>query len=121
MSMTVARLISTSLRSGLLISAGSALMMLPFAAGLQPAAMVTGVVVGAITVALGLAGTDSQGRGTLPVSAQATLDRGLALGLLAVGILFGAGGDQASLVVFGGAGLGALLVTLTTRYTAGQY
>jgi hypothetical protein len=112
---------SPSLRAGLLISAGTALMMVPFAAELQPAAIVTGVVVGVITVALGVAGTDSQGRGTLPVSAQAASDRGLALGLLAVGILFGLNGDQGSLLVFGGAGLGALLVTLTTRYSVGQY
>ena len=116
--MTVARLISPALRSGLLISAGTALMMLPFLIGLGPATVVTGVGVGAVTVALGIAGTGSQGRGTIPVSAQALYDRGLALGLLLAGALFGAVGDHWSLLVFGGAGLLALLVTLTTRYSA---
>ena len=70
-------------------------------------------------MALGIAGSGSQGRGTLPVSAQAVYDRGMALGLLLVGALFGAVGDHWSLVLFGGAGLAALLVTLTTRYSGG--
>ena len=115
--MTIARLISPALRSGLMISAGTALMMVPLVASLKPAAVVTGIAVGAIAVALGIAGTDSQGRGTLPVSAQAVYDRGLALGLLLVAALFGATGDQDSLLLFGSAGVASLLVTLTTRYS----
>ncbi|HKF79580.1 MAG TPA: hypothetical protein VKB17_02005 [Thermoleophilaceae bacterium] len=115
--MTVVRLISPALRSGLLVSVGSALMVLPLVLGLMPAVLVTGIAVGALQVALGLAGTDSEGRGTLPVSVQAVYDRGLATGLLAVGVLFGVVGDQAALLLFGSAGLSVLLVTLTTRYS----
>ena len=115
--MTLARLISPALRSGLLISVGTALMVLPLVVGVAPAVVVTGIGVGALAVALGIAGTDSQGRGTLPVSVQAVYDRGLALGLLAVGVLYGVLGDEAALALFGGAGLAVLLVTVTTRYS----
>src|SRR4051794_36606378 len=115
--MTLARLISPSLRSGLLISVGTALMVLPLVIGVNPAVVVTGIGVGALAVALGIAGTDSQGRGTLPVSVQAVYDRGLAVGLLAVSVLYGIVGDQAALTLFGAAGLAVLAVTVTTRYS----
>jgi hypothetical protein len=92
-------------------------MLLPFVAGLQPDALVTGVIIGALQVALGIAGTGAEGRGTLPVSVQAVYDRGLAIGLLSVGVLYGALGEQVALAIFGGTGLLVLLVTLTTRYS----
>jgi hypothetical protein len=92
-------------------------MMLPIVASLNPAVVVTGIAVGGLAVSLGIAGTDTQGRGTLPISAQAVYDRGLALGLLAVGVLYGALGDHAALLLFGVAGLAVLLVTVTTRYS----
>lgn len=92
-------------------------MALPLVTGLNPAPVVTGVAVGGLAVALGIAGTGTQGRGTLPISVQAVYDRGLALGLLALGVLYGALGDQASVLVFGLAGLSILLVTVTTRYS----
>jgi hypothetical protein len=114
---TLARLISPATRSGLLIGAGTALILLPFAIGLSMAAVVTGVVIGVIGVALGLAGTDSHGRGTLPVSAQAIYDRGLALGLLGAAILFGLSGEDTAVIVFGAAGAGALLMAVTTSYS----
>jgi hypothetical protein len=115
--MTVARLMSPALRSGLLISVGTVLLVLPFVTAMQPAVVVTGIGIGALQVALGIAGTDSQGRGTLPVSAQAVYDRGLAMGLLAVSLLYGIVGDQAALGLFGAAGLAVLAVTVTTRYS----
>jgi hypothetical protein len=67
--MTVVRLIPLALRSGLLMLAGAALIAAPFALGLGAAALVVAVGVGGIMVALAVAGTDSSGRGTLPVSA----------------------------------------------------
>jgi hypothetical protein len=115
--MTVARLISPALRSGLLIAVGSALMMVPLVAGLTPAVLVTAIAVGAIQIALGIAGTGEGGRGTLPVSAQAVYDRGLAFGLLSVAVLFAATDDRAAAALFGAAGLASLLVTVTTRYS----
>jgi hypothetical protein len=115
--MTLARLISPSLRSGLLIAAGTTLIMVPFPAGLSPAAAVTGIAIGALAVALGVAGTAHEGRGTLPLSAHSAYDRGLALGLLVVASIFGAGGDGAALLLFGAAGLATLAVTSVTRYS----
>jgi hypothetical protein len=116
--MTVARLIPLAIRSGLLIGAGTALLVMPLILGLSAAAVVTGIAVGALAVALGVAGTSYEGRGTLPVSAQAGYDRGLAFGLLAAAIVFGLSGDAAALAFFGVAGMAALAITLTTRYTA---
>jgi hypothetical protein len=116
--MTTLRLISLALRSGLLMAAGTGLIAAPFVLGLEPAALVTGVGIGGIMVALALAGTDTGQRGTLPVSAQAVYDRGIALGLLLVAIIFGVADETAAALMFGAAGLVALAVASITRYTA---
>jgi hypothetical protein len=115
---TVARLISPATRAGLLTLAGSALIVAPLALGLGTAALLTGVVIGVLVVALALAGTDSSGRGVLPLSAQAGYDRGLALGLIAAGIAFGLAGESGALALFAAAGFLALVVTSITRYSA---
>ena len=113
------RLISHGLRAALLMVAGSALIAVPFLMGLDAAPLVTGVVVGTLAIALGLAGTEpGGGRGTLPLSAQAVYDRGLALGLLLSGGIFGLAGEPEAMVLFAGAGLAALLMTAVTRYSA---
>jgi hypothetical protein len=116
--MTIARLISPALRSGLLMAAGTALIGVPFALGLGAAAIVTGVAIGVIIVALALAGTAPSGRGTLPVSAQAVYDRGIGFGLLLVAVMFGLAGDTGAVILFAIAGVGALIVTSITRYSA---
>jgi hypothetical protein len=116
--MTIARLISPALRSGLLMAAGTALIGVPFALGLGAAAIVTGVVLGVLIVALALAGTAPSGRGTLPISAQAAYDRGLALGLLVVAVVFAVSSDTGAALLFAVAGIGALIVTSITRYSA---
>jgi len=116
--MTIVRLISPSLRSGLLMAGGTALIALPTVLGLGAAAIVTGLALGVVIVALALAGTASDGRGTLPVSAQAAYDRGLAVGLLAVGVVFALTGDTAAGLLFALAGIGGLVVTSITRYSA---
>ena len=116
--MTVFRLISPALRGGLLVAAGTGLMVAPLFLQLSAAAMITGMAVGVLLVALGLAGSDASGRGTLPLAAQAAYDRGLALGLIAVALVFGLAGQMEALAVFATAGAGALLVTSITRYSA---
>lgn len=116
--MTIARLISPALRSGLLMAAGTALIGVPFALGLGAAAIVTGLTIGVLIVALALAGTAPDGRGTLPTSAQAVYDRGIAFGLLLVAVIFGIAGDTGAGVLFAVAGLSALVVTSITRYSA---
>ena len=112
------RLISPALRGGLLVAAGTALIAAPLFLQLSGAAIITGMVVGVLLVALGLAGSDGSGRGTLPLAAQAAYDRGLALGLLAAALVFGLAGQTDALAVFAVAGAGALLVTSITRYSA---
>jgi hypothetical protein len=116
--MTIARLISPASRSGFLMAAGTALIGVPFAIGLGAAAIVTGVTIGTVIVALALAGTAPSGRGTLPISAQAVYDRGIALGLLLVAVVFGLAGDPAAGGLFATAGVAALIVTSITRYSA---
>jgi len=110
--------ISHSLRPALLTVAGSALIAVPFLMGLDAAALVTGVLVGTLAVALGLAGTEPGGRGSLPLSAQAVYDRGLAVGLLLSAGIFGLAGQPEAMILFAGAGLAALYMTAVTRYSA---
>lgn len=111
-------LISHALRPALLVAAGSALIAVPFVLGLDAAPLVTGVLVGTLAIALGLAGTEPGGRGTLPISAQAAYDRGLALGLLLSGGIFGVAGEPEAMLLFVGAGIAALVMTAVTRYSA---
>ena len=80
--------------------------------------MATGIAIGGVVVALALAGTETSGRGTLPVSAQAVYDRGVAVGLLLVALVFAIGGEPLAALVFGITGLAALVVTSITRYSA---
>jgi hypothetical protein len=116
--MTVVRLISPAFRAGLFIVGGSALIAAPLLLQLGTAAIVTGLVIGILAIALGVAGTEAEGRGTLPVSAQAIYDRGLALGLLVVAVIFGIADEPGASLLFGVIGVRALLVTSITRYSA---
>lgn len=116
--MTSFRSISADMRSGLLMVLGAALMVAPFAAAAGSAALVAGVVIGALAISLGISGTASNGRGTIPVGAQHAYDFGLALGLLLSAVALGVAGDSVALIIFAVAGLGALLIGSVTRYTA---
>jgi hypothetical protein len=98
--------------------AGSALIAVPFLMGLEAAPLVTGVLVGTLAIALGLAGTEPGARGSLPLSAQAVYDRGLALGLILSAIIFGLAGQLEATLLFAGAGVAALVMTTVTRYSA---
>jgi hypothetical protein len=117
--MSRSSVIHHAVRSGLLVFAGSALIGVPFMLGLDAAPLVTGVIVGALTIGLGLAGTEPGARGSLPLSTQAAYDRGLALGLLLSAGLFALFGELEAMALFGLAGLAALIVTSVTRYSAG--
>ena len=101
------------------MGAGSALIAGPFLLGLDAAPLVTGVIIGSLAIALGLAGTEPGTRGSLPLSAQATYDRGLAVGLIASAGIFVLFGEPVAAALFGAAGLAALLMTSVTRYSAG--
>ena len=100
------------------MAAGTALIGVPFAVGLGAAAIVTGLTIGVIVVALALAGTATGGRGTLPVSAQAVYDRGIALACWWWRVIFGSSRELGAALLFATAGLAALIVTSITRYSA---
>jgi hypothetical protein len=106
-------------RAPLLLWAGTTLIVGPFLLGLEAAPLVTGVIVGAIAIALGLAGTEPGARGSIPLSAQAVYDRGLALGLIASAVLFALFGELEAMALFAAAGVAALVMTSITRYSAG--
>jgi hypothetical protein len=116
--MTVLRLISPAARAGLLVAAGIGLIAAPLLVGAGTAALITGIVLGALAIELGLAGTASEGRGTLPLSAQAVYDRGLALGLFVVAAIFALAGETEAAPIFAAVGAVALVVTSITRYSA---
>ena len=116
--MSSRHVISHALRAALLMVAGTALIAGPFLLGLDAAALVTGVLVGTLAVALGLAGTEPGGRGSLPLSAQAVYDRGLALGLLLSAGIFAWAGQIEAMALFAAAGIAALVMTSVTRYSA---
>jgi hypothetical protein len=117
--MTGSHVIHHALRGALLVVAGSALIGVPFLLGLDAAPLVTGVIVGAIAIALGIAGTEPGSRGSLPLSTQAVYDRGLAIGLIVSAGLFAVVGQWEAMALFAGAGLAALIMTAVTRYSAG--
>ena len=117
--MTASHVLTHGLRAALLVLAGSALIAVPVLLGLDAAPIVTGVVVGSLAIALGLAGTEPGGRGSLPMSTQAVWDRGLGLGLLLSAGIFGLFGELAAMTLFGVAGVAALVMTSVTRYSTG--
>jgi len=118
LAVTASRLISLDTRSGIEVLLGTLVLFVPIALSLSVAAMVTGVVLGAILVGLGLAGTANGGRGTLPVSTQAVYDQGFAVGLVLTGGAFALIGEQAAGGVFAAAGLAGLVMAMLTRYSA---
>jgi hypothetical protein len=117
--MTGSHVIRHAIRAALLVVAGTALIGVPFLLGLDAAPIVTGVIVGALAIALGLAGTEPGSRGSLPLSTQAVYDRGLALGLIVSAGLFALFGEWEAMALFATAGVAALIMTSVTRYSAG--
>jgi len=117
--MSRSHIVQHALRGALLVFAGSALIAVPFLLGLDAAPLVTGVLVGALTIALGVAGTEPGARGSLPLSSQAIYDRGLALGLIVSAVLFALFGELEAMALFAAAGIAALIMTSVTRYSAG--
>jgi hypothetical protein len=116
--MVSSRYFAHALRAAVLTTTGSVLIAAPFLMNLEAPAIVAGVLVGAMAIALGLAGTEPGARGSLPLSAQAVYDRGLALGLLVAGGVFAAAGQADATVLFAAAGLATLIMTSVTRYSA---
>ena len=116
---TLVRLISLPAHGAIELALGAALMVAPFALALGPAAIVAAVATGAVLIGLGLAttATSDDARGSIPVSAHASCDFGMALGMLAAALILGVAGDGAAAVVFLTAALLQLMLAGTTRYS----
>ena len=114
---TISRLISYPTHGAVELLVAVGIMAVPFALGLPTAAVITAVVIGAILFGLGVSATDTGERGTLPISAHAAYDAGIALGLALVGIVFGVAGSGPALVFFVLAGVVELGLASLTRYT----
>jgi hypothetical protein len=114
---TISRLISFPLHGALEIALGALIMAAPFALGLSVSATITAVVLGALIFGLGASATDTGERGTLPVSAHADYDAGMALGLAVVGLVFGIAGYWPALAFFALAAIAQLGLASITRYS----
>ena len=113
--MTQTRNILPALRSAAFVAVGTALMLAPLPLDLGAAALVTGMAAGTIAMALALAGTATDGRGTLPRSALAAYERGLGFGAVLAGLAFGLAGNPAAFGFFAAVGLVSLAVSTVTR------
>ena len=111
------RLISADMRSALLVAVGVAIPASAALLSLSEAAQVAGLAIAILVVGLGLAGTASSGRGTVPVTQQSGYDLGLAVGLAGAAVLFALVGDAPAVALFGGFAALTMLINLLTRYT----
>ncbi|MBA3359723.1 MAG: hypothetical protein H0U20_09750 [Thermoleophilaceae bacterium] len=108
---------SADTRSALVTFIGASTLLAPLVLGLSITAIAIGVAVGAVAVGLGLAGTADGGRGILPLSALASYDAGLALGLAVCAGAFIVASQPLAVVVFAAGAFAQAMVSLSTRYT----
>jgi len=94
-----------------------ALIVAPFALGLSLDATIAAAGIGFMLLGLALSATDTDGRGTLPISAHATYDAAIALVLLAMAVIFGLAGEPLALAVLLVAGVAQLVLNGFTRYS----
>ena len=109
--------VSYPLHAALELITATALIGMPFALGLSADATITAAALGIVLFGLAVSATDSEGRGTLPISAHATYDAAVALVLVGAGIVFGLAGEVAALVFLLVAGVAQLTLNGLTRYS----
>ena len=112
--MSALRLLPLPIHSALEMVLGLLLLATPFALGLSTAALVAGVVVGALVAGLALQAIDPL---TTSISAHHAADHGIAIGLAGAAVVF-ATVDGPAAVLFAVAALAQLALIFTTRYTA---
>ena len=106
-----------SLHAALELLTATALIAVPFAIGLSIDAMITAAAVGIVLMGLAVSATDTDGRGTLPISAHATYDAAIALVLVGSAVVFGFAGDIPALLFLLAAGIAQLTLNGLTRYS----
>jgi hypothetical protein len=94
-----------------------ALLGVPFALGLSADATITAGVVGVILFGLAVSATDTEGRGTIPISAHAAYDAAVALVLIGAAVVFGVSGQHTALAVLLAAGTAQLVLNSVTHYS----
>jgi hypothetical protein len=105
-----------ALHAALELITAVALLATPFAIGLSADATITAGVIGIVLFGLAVSATDSDGRGTLPISAHATYDAAVALVLVGAAVVFGLAGESSALVLLLSAGVAQLTLNGVTRY-----
>jgi len=95
----------------------ASLILLPYAIGLSPSAVMVGIAVGALLAGLAISGSESTGRGTIPLSAHAVYDWAIATGLICAGIVLGFVSGPAALFIFLAAGCAELALSASTSYS----
>ena len=113
--MTGFRLVPLHLHGAFELLVGLALMGAPFAFGLSDAAIVAGLATGAIVTGLALRvaiGDD------IDISAHYAADIALVAGLIAGAVVLALVGDPVGAFVFVTAAIAALVLNVTTRYSA---
>ena len=108
--------VSYALHAALELITAVALIGVPFAIGLSLDATITAGVIGIALFGLAVSATDSDGRGTLPISAHATYDAALAFVLVGAAVVFGVAGELPALALLLAAGIAQLTLNGFTRY-----
>ena len=106
-----------SLHAALELVTATVLIAVPFAIGLSVDATITAGVVGIVLFGLAVSATESDGRGTLPISAHATYDAAVAFVLVGAAVVFGLLGEVPALVFLLAAGIAQLTLNGFTRYS----
>lgn len=113
--MTAFRLVPLQLHGALELLVGLALMGAPFALGLSTAALVAGMATGALVAGLALSAAIAD---DLDIAAHFAYDVGVTIALLLGALVLGVSGDPDAVVLFAVAGVSALTLNMTTRYSA---
>ena len=109
--------INYALHAALELITATALIGVPFAIGLSLDATITAIALGIVLFGLAVSATESEGRGTLPISAHATYDAAVAFVLVGAAIVFGLSGEAPALALLLTAGVAQLTLNGFTRYS----
>jgi hypothetical protein len=113
--MTAFRLVPLHLHGALELLVGLALMGAPFALGLSTAALVAGMAAGALVAGLALSAAIAD---DIDIAAHFAYDVGITIALLVGAIVLAISGDPTAAALFAVAGISALALNMTTRYSA---
>lgn len=102
------------------LALAATLILVPYAIGLSPSAVIVGIAVGGLLAGLAIAGSEPGSRGGLPLSAHAVYDWAAGTGLLCTGIVLGFASGPGALILFLAAGAAELTLTASTSYSASR-